>query len=572
MPEYSAGTASVRIRPNADDFVRDLNAKLKAVRDPGFTVTVDANVRPAERETTEWRVDEERKPVDVDVEADTSGASAEMAMWRQRQEADPVNVVVNVNTRDASRQLAMFEEKLNRFGRSDVSLLNIGAFAVGSVQPAIAGLTQLAAALQQVSQAGIAVPGIMAGVAASVGTLVFGLSGISDAYKAVSAAAESSGKDQAAAARQATSASNNLRNAVVDEARAREDVADATRDARNELRDLHVEMRGGLINESRAILQLQQARERLASGDYTDQRDALLDVQEAEQRILEVRARNADRANELNEANAKGVAGSDLVVDANERHTRALQQLAEAQMAAAEAATSTSAAQDKAMQEMAKLGPSAQAVVNKLVEMKPAFADFRTTVSEPLLEGKAEEFEQFFNAVGPHMSNGLAGIAKGWNQNITALVGTLGSATGTGLIDRILGNTGDAQQRLTKAMDPLVRAMGTLTAAGTDALPRLADALGSVAARLANFLTEADQDGRLDKWINDGLTGMSMLGESVLNIGKTFTGITQAAGGGGTFLSWLEKITGRWAEWVNSDEGQSKISKWLDSGDRKSVV
>ncbi|MEH3135350.1 MAG: hypothetical protein PGN30_10160 [Mycolicibacterium neoaurum] len=566
MPDYSAGTASVRIRPNADDFVRDLNAKLKAVKDPGFAISVSANTGQAVADIKRFRDVESRNGLNLGVDVALGQAQADLARFRTRQRADGLTIKVDADTKRATAEVGAMRQQLESLRRSDVLRLNIGAGLLSSVQPAVAGLTQLAAGLQQVAQAGIAVPGILAGVTASVGTLVLGLSGISDAYKAVSDAADSSGKDQAASARTAVTASNNLRNAVVDEARARKDVADATRDARNELRDLHLEMRGGLINESRAVLQLQQARERLARGDYTDQRDALLDVQEAEQRILEIRARNADRANELNDANAKGVAGSDQVVAANERLVRSQQQVAEAQLAAADAATSTSAAQDKAMQELSKHGDNAKAVVQRLVDMRGDFRAFRQSIAEPLLEGKADEFEQFFDRVSPRMSAGMARIAQGLNQNITALFGAVGSDTGLSFIDRILGNTGDAQQKLSAVMDPLVRVMGTLTAAGSETLPRLADAAGSVATRLANFLTEADQDGRLDKWINDGLSGMTMLGESVLNVGKIFTGITQAAGGGNTFLGWLEKVTGRWAAWVNSDEGQSKISKWLDSG------
>ncbi|AII28162.1 tail length tape measure protein [Mycobacterium phage Sparky] len=621
MPEYSAGTASVRIRPNADDFVRDLKAKLRGMPDPGFRVTVHADVVHAVQDTANWRTSEERRQVEVDVDADTAGARAKTADWRQSEErrhvqvevdadttgaradtadwrgteearpvevdvdadtagarahvsewriseeARPINIKVVVDGKDAQRQLEGFSSRqVERFRRSDVFKLNLGALAIGAVQPAAAGLTQVAAGLQQVSQAGLAVPGALAGAVTSIGTLALGLSGVKDAYDAVTKASESSGKDQAAQARAAVSAQNNLRNAVVDEVQARKDQARAYRDARQQLVDLNIEMRGGLISESRAILEAQQAREDLAKGNYSDIRDAQLRVLEADQRVLEVRSRNAQTADRLTDAQMKGVEGSDMVVAANERVVRAEQQVADAQAAAADAANKQSAAQEAAAQAMDQLSPSAQKFVRTLQEMRPAFDAVRESVQEPLFEGKSEEFREFFDSISPNLTKGLGGIGTAWNQNITALLTSLSSTQGKSIIDRILGNTGEAQSRLSAAIDPLVRGIGTLAAAGTDALPRLADAVGKVAERFARFIEAADKDGRLDKWINEGITGVTQLGNTVLNLGKWFTGLTSAAGGGGTFLQWLENVTDRWQKWTNSTEGQSKLRDYLNEG------
>lgn len=566
MPDYSAGTASVRIRPNADDFVRDLNAKLRAVKDPGYAISVSANTGQASADIKRFRDVESRNGMKLGVDVALGQAQADMAAFRARQRADGLTIKVDADTKSADNQLSALQRRLSTLASGrDALRLNIGAGLLGSVQPAVAGLASVAAGLQQVSGAALAVPGAIAGAAASIGTLAFGLSGISDAYKAVSDASESAGKDQAASARQAAQASNTLRNAVVDEAQARKDVAEATRDARNELRDLHTEMRGGLINESRAILQAQQARERLAKGDYTDQRDALLDIAEADQRVLEVRQRNADKAVDLAQAQREGVANSDQVVAANERLVRSQQQVADAQMGAAEAATSMGAAQEKAMQEMAKLSPSAQKFVQTLVDMKPQFAEFRAAASEPLLEGKDVEFRNFYEKVAPSFKAGMGDIAGAWNDNITALTQSLGSDTGVGFIDRILGNTGDAQSRLTKAVDPIVRVIGTLSAAGSDVLPRLADATGRFADRLANALTEADKDGSLDAMINRGLDGLTSLGRTTLNFGKSLNAITSSAGGG-SFLQWLETSTDRMQKFLNSAEGKNKIREYLADG------
>ncbi|MEW5810885.1 MAG: transglycosylase family protein [Actinomycetota bacterium] len=498
------------------------------------------------------------------MDVDTKGATAHMGEWRRDQEARSLTIKVDVDTSQAAGGMAAMRRQLETFGRSDLLRLNLGAIGISAITPALTGLAQLASALQQVSQAALVVPGGIVAAGASFGTLAVGLSGVKAAYDAVSKAAQSSGQDSAAQARASAAAENQLRNAVVDSAQARKDQAQAVRDARNEMRDLNVEMRGGLISESRAVLEAQKAREDLARGKFSDLRDAQLRVLEADQRVLEVRARNADTAQKLNDVNAKGVENSDRVVAANERVVRSDQQVAEAHAAVAAASDKQSASQKAAAEAMDHLSPSAQKFVQQLIAMQPLWDRLRNSAQEPLFEGKAEEFEKFANDLAPHFEAGMSRISAAWNDNITALFTSIGSTRGTGLIDRILGNTGDAQERLSKAIDPLVRGVGTLAAAGTDSLPRLADALGTVAARFANFIEAADKDGRLDKWINDGLDGMASLGESVLNIGKAFTGITQASGGG--FLQWLERTTDRMQRFLNSTDGQNKLKEFFTEG------
>jgi hypothetical protein len=568
MPEYSAGSASVRIRPNADDFIRDLRAKLNATKDPGFQVAVHADVSAASRELAEWEARQGKDGIDVDVEADTAGASGHLAVWRKEEQGKDVTITVKVDRGAADREISGLQRSLNNLGRSDALRINLGAGVLAGLQPAIAGLGEFAASLQEVAQAGLVVPGVISGVLASAGTLAVGVGGISQAWKDATAAADESGAQQASAARTAASASNNLRNALVDEAQARKDVSNAVRDARDQYRDLNLEMRGGLISESRAILNAKQARERLARGQYTDLRDAYLDVEEADQRVLEVRQRNAETTEKLNEANAKGIAGADNVVAANERLVRSQQQVADSQSAVAASAGGMDAAQQKAADSMAKLSPNARKFLETMVGMRKEFIDFRSSISQPLFEGKAEEAQQFFAKLEPTVKRGAVGIATAWNHNITAALGSLSDEKGVGLIDRILGNTGNAQERLTGAIDPIVKAVGTLSAAGSDSLPRLADGLEKAATRFDHFIERADASGDLDKWINDGLTGLTQLGSSVLNVGKSFTDITKAvnAGGGRSFLEWLEQSTNHMHALLSSAEGQNKIQEFLRDG------
>lgn len=511
------------------------------------------------------------RDVSVDVDADTKTATTHLDSWRSGQERKDIKLRVDIDTGRAASAVRSIRRDLDGLSAFKSGLkLNLGVLGLGSLPAMASGLTQVAAALQQVAQAALVIPGGIGGAVSSIGTLAVGLTGLKDAYDAVSTAsgeAASSSGDQAASARSAMSASNSLRNAIVDETLARKDVTRATRDAQNALSDLRLEQRGGIVDEKRAVLEAQKAREDLykwSPGD--DMREKLLRVEEADQRVLEVRERNRQTAEELADANAKGVANSDQVVAANERLVRAQQGVAEAQASVADSAPKASAAQEKAAAAMAALSPAAQELVKTLIDLQPEFIGLRNAIAQPLLEGKADEFREFFSEMRPVVQKGGQQIAKAWNANITTLVNSISSDENKGLLDRILGNTAEAQQRFSKAIDPIVHALGVLTAAGSDSLPRLADAVGAVADRFNAFITAADEDGRLDKWIDEGLDGLTSLGNIVLNLGTSFTAVTKAAGGGAGLLGTLESASQKLSEFLNSTTGQEKLTQFFNEG------
>jgi hypothetical protein len=360
------------------------------------------------------------KNASIDIRADVhpnlAQASADLERWRSQQERKGVKFKVEADTKNATYNVRRLRNDLGglRGDFGSALKLNVGVAGVASLPALASGLAEVAAAMQQVAQAGLAIPGGVAGAVASVGTLMFGLTGVSDAYDALSKASDdaaTSGQDQASQARAAASASNSLRNAVVDEAQARKDVARATRDARHELTDLNIEMRGGVLSEKRAVLEAQKAREELMSGNFTDVRDQLLRVEEADQRLIETRARNAQRTEELADANAKGVANSDQVVAANERLIRSQQNVAEAQGAVAAAAPQASAAQEAAALAMSKVHPEAQALLETMHELAQGEGlDLRNLVQGNILQDVAGRLSSLATRVLPKRASGVSGM------------------------------------------------------------------------------------------------------------------------------------------------------------------
>ncbi|WP_458317106.1 aggregation-promoting factor C-terminal-like domain-containing protein [Mycolicibacterium brisbanense] len=574
MPDYSAGEAKLAIVPDVSGFQRKLEADLKKI-DAELAIRVSADTAQARADITRFRDVAQRDDIKIGVTAATGEASADLAAWRARQEANRVKVKVDADTGGALQRIqaldGAFGDIASTLGKGfKFSLTWAG---IGELPAVTLALTQAVGAVQQLAQAGLVLPGVFAGAAASIGTLALGLSGVSDAYEAVAKAAKPSLSDQAQHAREVTTATNAYRNAVVDEAQAERDRTRAVKDARYALEDLNLQLRGGKISEQQAINNaLRQRRDLqrdLATGQIKDQLDLqqrLLDVESADQSVAEAHQRNIELQDKATEANEKGIANSDQVVAANERVTRSQQAVAQASDALNTAVGKPMAAVADAM---ANLSPNAQAFIKTLAGMQDEFNDLQNTVQDNLFAGMSTNIKSLVDADLPILKKGLGGIATAWNGTLTQLMKSLGTDSSKGLLERILGDTAKAQENFTAAIEPLVHGIETLTAAGADALPRLADDLKSVADRFNGFITAAAQDGRLDKWINDGITGFEHIGNTLLNVGNAITAVTQAAGGGEGLLAMLERGSKALADFLNSTEGQNQLKTWFEEGRRE---
>lgn len=222
---------------------------------------------------------------------------------------------------------------------------------------------------------------------------------------------------------------------------------------------------------------------------------------------------------------------------------------------------------EKANEALAKLAPSARDAVRAGADIKKQFTDLvQQPVQDNLFRGLGDDARKLANADLPVVATGMKAIATSLNSNVRQAFTSLSSEASRNSLGKIFDNTADAQGRLTKAVDPLIHAFATLSATGSNSLPRLADGVGHLAERFDRFITSADQDGRLTKWIDEGITGIDHLGSTVMNVAKSFTAITKAAGGGEGLLGTLDKGTASVARFLNSAAGQDKLSRFFSEG------
>lgn len=221
----------------------------------------------------------------------------------------------------------------------------------------------------------------------------------------------------------------------------------------------------------------------------------------------------------------------------------------------------------KAEESLKGMAPAAVATAKAISGLVTGpLKQLKNTVQQNLNEGLGDSITSTYDKIGARVEASFGKIATAQNGAIKQLLSSVGDDKNFSLIDRMFGNTAEGTKRATAAIDPIVHAISTLVATGSDFLPRLGDAITKVAERFDAFISKAGASGDLWKWIDAGLNGLRALGNSVINFFKILGSLTKAAGGDGGFLGWLEKATGQLATFLSSTEGQEKLSKFFTEG------
>lgn len=504
---------------------------------------------------------------------------------------------------------------LKNAATSAFSLSNV----LGLAQAALVGLAAVSLVPligQLVQAAGVValLPAAVAGAVAVFATLKIGVSGVSDAFKAAGKMASDSGKeaqdqakaiasaqkDEATAAQAVGSAQQNVveaergvGDAQRESASAQRDLTTARKDATRQLQDLNTELGRSKLDEEGAAISVAEAQRDLVKTLSDPNADAI-DRASAQHRLNEALADQQDvntkvtrTQQDANDANARGVEGSDGVVAAKDRVQKAAEGETKAQQAVVDAQTSLVTAQtnlvasEKAVADemtkglpsvtayqkaMAGLAPAAQDFVQKLLDLKPQLSDFKKSIQEGLFDKLGDSASTFITHWLPSLKDGFTGIATEINTGVRGALADLDNDANRSTVSGIFDNIKASIVPVIQGIDNLVQGLLSLTGVGSSFLPGLSNSFLGLTEKFRTWAQSPEGQTAFHDFIQRSLTAFGQISDLLTQIGRLIGSVF--SGSDPTGKSWVQSLTDgakKWADFLGTPEGQKKIQDFFNN-------
>lgn len=191
------------------------------------------------------------------------------------------------------------------------------------------------------------------------------------------------------------------------------------------------------------------------------------------------------------------------------------------------------AAIDGDAEALAKLPPEARAAADAL---RGTWTSIQRPVQKAFWEGMGDSIQRFAANSIPVLRDGLTSVADDVGRFNAGILDSFDEIAKNGDMKKMFGNLEGFFQAATGASKPFFDALNTLGLRGSDYLPRFGGFLTDIAKGFDDWITKADEAGRINVWIENGvqsLKDMSSVGKSVVDMFKGITRAVNDAGGGG---------------------------------------
>lgn len=562
MPDYNLGRAHGTIKIDYDGSGADEARKdIDGIGDDAERTGKRIDRSAKDSDNAYRNLARSARSSDITPDVDNSQLSQFVSHLRQ----------IQSNTSKSSSVLNTFSGRLK---------LIIGGVAVAT--PAISGLGVSLASLTGLAGVAAGALASLGAVAATVGT---GMSGIGDAFKSASTQAKAAGGSAAASAkaqraaaraiedakRSLADAEENLRRTQEDAARAvaqalravmdaQRDLAEAQRDALRaqeslnrarqqavrDLEDMQFALRGGSLDERQAILDVKEAQEELNKvlADPTANAD---DIEQArinyEQMVLaleEARKANERLGVDSKAAAAAGVEGSDAVVNAQDGVRSATQAVTDAQQSLADAQENVKQVQiDSARQ----VSDAVQSVIDAQRNLAEAYTD--AADAGVAGGGAADKFAEAMANLSPN--------ARAFVQEVLNLKDAW-DAVRKSVQDKLFEGLAAEVQPLAQEWFPLLE----------DGMGKVATALNGIVKETVAYLQTAEAQQNVQNIFNNTAASLSNLRDTVRDLLAAFLDIASV---GSDFLPSMAtdaaNAAARFREFISAAKESGQLRQWM---------
>lgn len=170
---------------------------------------------------------------------------------------------------------------------------------------------------------------------------------------------------------------------------------------------------------------------------------------------------------------------------------------------------------------LATISPNAQQAALSIRNLLPAFDALKASTQDALFAGVGPELHRLTNTLLPSVQGLTTSIAGSFNEMFMGFSQTLQDPAVQQDISRTFGSIGTAFQNLTPLIPALTQAFADLAAEGSQFLPGLATGLSDAARDFAATIRNMSENGDLRTFIQDGISAVGALADSIFEIGKT---------------------------------------------------
>lgn len=415
------------------------------------------------------------------------------------------------------------------------------------------------------------IPALAVGAGLALASLELGTQGIGAAIGAVFNPTGGGGGGAAGRADALASAERNLASAERNEMEAQQALNDARVQAAFHLQDLNLQMERQQENERGAALAIKEAQAALvqaeATGDPLQIMRAQLALQEANTGLKEQQQQTVELAYEKQQADQKGIEGSDQVVAALDRVTAATNGVLDAQAALRQASVSAAAGTVTAY---SKLSPEAKKFVDEIARLKPELVGLQQYVQDRLFVGLDKKLDVWAHEWIPHLRTDLGLLAGDANTFSKRLGDDLSKPAFVTAIDHVADAMDRVFSRFTNggALDKGITALGDLIDKATPFVEALADSAVDKLGDWADRLDKAAKDGDLDNFFKEAskdLHDIYDIGSDAFDIIGQIMSIAMGADtanhNGKNGLDRLKDTLDQLDRWVHSDTGKQDIKE-----------
>ena len=215
---------------------------------------------------------------------------------------------------------------------------------------------------------------------------------------------------------------------------------------------------------------------------------------------------------------------------------------------------------------IAELSPNARAAAVAAKELGDETRALRISVQDALFAGVADTLQQLAGTYLPVAQRGFRGLATEINAGARAFADFLLQPGTIADTSTVFDGIRESIRGAIPGVISFAEAFRDIVTVGTGFLPELAARFSELGRRFADFIAQARDSGALEEFISNGINAVRELFAVLKNVGSILGSVFSAANASGiSVLGTVRELTGQFADFLKSTEGQDALTSFFTS-------